>query len=76
MLKNKKIKRNWSNEDVGILTWILSKHIEQSETCKVENMTPQDWKIIARLIPGSTPTRCMFKWLSLKKFNLGSYRWE
>lgn len=29
MLKNKKIKKNWSEEDVKILIWIVSKYADK-----------------------------------------------
>lgn len=28
MLRNKKIKRNWNNEDITLLVWLVSKLIE------------------------------------------------
>lgn len=30
---------------------------------------------MAELVPGKTPAQCMFKWLSLKKYNLSEYPW-
>lgn len=29
MMKNKRIKKNWSEEDVQILIWIISKYCDQ-----------------------------------------------
>jgi hypothetical protein len=29
MIKNKKIKKNWSEEDVKILVWIISKYCDK-----------------------------------------------
>jgi len=31
MMKNKRIKKNWSEEDVQILLWVLSKHADRQE---------------------------------------------
>ena len=31
MLRNRKIKRNWNNEDISLLVWLVSKQIERRE---------------------------------------------
>lgn len=62
---------------------MLSKYIERESLAKIDDMVTlvliqdqKDWKFVSDLIPGSTADRCMFKWLSLKKFNLAKYKWE
>ena len=35
----------------------------------------EDWKFIAELIPGVLGHHCMFKWFSLKKYNLANNSW-
>ena len=60
MVKNKRIKKNWSEEDVKILTWIVSKYADSKQINYVERdlvinfitKTVDDWKFIASLIPG------------------------
>ena len=60
MVKNKRIKKNWSEEDVKILTWIVSKYADFKSINYVERdlvinfitKTVDDWKFIASLIPG------------------------
>jgi len=36
MMKNKRIKKNWSEEDVQILLWVLSKHADRQGYTDVE----------------------------------------
>ena len=31
MIKNKRIKKNWSEEDVQILLWVISKYAEKKK---------------------------------------------
>ena len=60
MVKNKRIKKNWSEEDVKILTWIVSKYsdfksinyVERDLVINFITKTVDDWKFIASLIPG------------------------
>lgn len=76
MLKNKKIKKNWSEDDVKILIWVLSKYADQLGIEDLEkDMGYKDWERISQLIPGVTANSCMFKWLSLKKINLSQSNW-
>jgi hypothetical protein len=35
-----------------------------------------DWTAISRMIAGSTPRSCMFKFVSLRKFKLAFHKWE
>ena len=73
MFKNKKIKKNWSEEDLKILVWIVSKYAEKHNIANIEKeFTYHDWSIVASLIPGVSLSNCMYKWLSLKKVNLST----
>ncbi len=84
MLKNKRIKKNWSEEDVQILIWVISKYADKKKFQDIEKEIVQhsfiqdseDWEMIASLIPGVTGESCMFKWLSLKKINLATNNWS
>lgn len=77
MLKNKRIKKNWSEEDIKILVWVLSKYADAHFVVDLEkDLQVEDWSNIAQLIPGVTANGCMFKWLSIKKVNLSSKNWE
>lgn len=77
MLKNKRIKKNWSEEDIKILVWVLSKYADLHSIADLEkDIQLEDWENIAQLIPGVTSHCCMFKWLSIKKINLSSKNWE
>lgn len=77
MIKNKRIKKNWSEEDVQILIWVVSKYADKKHFQDVEkDVDGQDWEMIASLIPGVTGQSCMFKWLSLKKINLATNNWS
>lgn len=76
MIKNKRVKKNWSEEDLKILVWVVSKYCQYHGISAVkESMTEADWNNIANLIPGVTGKSCMFKWLSLKKNNLADNSW-
>ena len=76
MIKNKRIKKNWSEEDLKILIWIISKYLDFNGITNIENgLNENDWEFIANLIPGVTAKGCMFKWLSLKKNNLADNGW-
>lgn len=76
MLKNKRVKKNWSEEDIKILVWVVSKYADfHSYTNLEKDMSGEDWQRIAQLIPGVSKHSCMFKWLSLKKINLSSKNW-
>ena len=84
MIKNKRIKKNWSEEDVKILIWLISKYADINAYQDVERdmvifllcKVNEDWEFISTLIPGVTPELCMFKWLSLKKINLATNNWS
>lgn len=84
MIKNKRIKKNWSEEDVQILIWVISKFADKQRYQDIEKelvLPPlykdhSDWQVIASLIPGVTAESCMFKWLSLKKINLATNNWS
>jgi hypothetical protein len=55
MIKNKRIKKNWSEEDVQILIWVVSKYADNKHFQDVEkDVDSQDWEMIASLIPGVT----------------------
>lgn len=36
MIKNKRIKKNWSEEDVQILIWVISKYADQKRYADIE----------------------------------------
>lgn len=36
MIKNKRVKRNWGNEDVSILLWVISKYCDMNKVRSVE----------------------------------------
>ena len=84
MIKNKRIKKNWSEEDVLILIWIVSKYADSKFIDYIERdlvypyfiQDSSDWNFIADLIPGVQGESCMFKWLSLKKNNLSDNNWS
>jgi len=77
MAKNKRIKKNWSEDDIKILVWILSKYSELHSISNLEkDLTFEDWERISQLIPGVCAKNCLFKWLSLKKVNLSSFSWS
>ena len=76
MVKNKKIKKNWSEEDLKILTWVVSKYSDLHCIIDLEkDLSQDDWVRISSLIPGVTHQSCMFKWLSIKKVNLSVQHW-
>ena len=37
MLKNKKVKKNWSNEDLKVLVWIVGKYCEKKRIKDLHN---------------------------------------
>ena len=77
MVKNKRLKKNWSEEDIRILVWIVSKYCDQQGISNIEKeLGEDDWERIAKLIPGVTGTNCMFKWLSIRKTNLSNCSWS
>jgi Cft2 family RNA processing exonuclease len=77
MLKNRKVKKNWSEEDLKILVWTVSKYADLHCFTDLEkDFTLEDWSNLAQLIPGVTPSSCMFKWLSIRKVNLSVQYWE
>lgn len=84
MIKNKRLKKNWSEEDVVILIWIVSKYADLKRLYYVQQdlvnfvliQLIEDWDYIAEMIPGVTGENCMFKWLSLKKNNLSENSWS
>ena len=77
MIKNKRIKKNWSEEDVQILIWVVSKYADKKGLEDIQkDLYSEDWEAIASLIPGVTGESCMFKWLSLKKINLATNNWS
>lgn len=76
MMKNRKIKKNWSEEDLKILVWTISKYADLHDILNLEkDISHEDWNNIATLIPGVNPQSCMFKWLSIKKINLSVQHW-
>lgn len=76
MMKNKRLKKNWSEEDVKILVWVISKYCDKHSIENIEKeLTMDDWERIAKLIPGVNANCCMFKWLSIKKTNLSNCNW-
>lgn len=76
MIKNKRIKKNWSQEDVIILVWIVSKYADYRDVELIErDLSKEHWDNIAELIPGVEGESCMFKWLSLRKSNLSENKW-
>lgn len=76
MVKTRRIKRNWGQEDLKILVWIVSKYCDLHHYSDLEkDITHEDWEIIASYIPGVTAEGCMFKWLSIKKITLSTHRW-
>lgn len=76
MMKNRKIKKNWSEEDLKILVWVISKYADLHCLVDLEkDLAQEDWDYIAQLIPGVTAHNCMFKWLSVKKTNLSVQHW-
>ena len=60
MIKNKRIKKNWSEEDVLIFIWVVSKYSDYKGADNVERdlvyfyfiQNAKDWQEIANLIPG------------------------
>ncbi len=84
MIKNKRIKKNWSEEDVKILIWVVSKYSDFRNIDYIDKelvfifliQDSSDWDFIASLIPGVQGENCMFKWLSLKKNNLSDNNWS
>ena len=83
MIKNKRIKKNWSEEDLKILVWVISKycqfhgisHVRDGMVSNFLFQTEADWNNVANVIPGVNGKTCMFKWLSLKKNNLADNGW-
>ena len=82
MIKNRKIKKNWSSEDILLLVWVIGKYIDQKQI-KVLDLSVLfsfikefDWKCIASLIPGTTAESCQFRWLNLHKNKLSSHQWR
>ena len=61
MAKNKRIKKNWSEDDIKILVWILSKYSELHSISNLEkDLTFEDWERISQLIPGvCAKTACL-----------------
>ena len=77
MVKNKKIKKNWSEDDVKVLVWVISKYCDKHYISNIEkDLLYEDWQNISQLIPGVSASNCMFKWLSMKKNNLSSFSWD
>ena len=83
MIKNNKLKKNWSEEDLHILVWLLSKYMERNSiSCHEQMVTSkviqakQDWINLSSMIPGSSSKSCMFKFVSLKKFKLAHHKWQ
>ena len=82
MIKNRKIKKNWSSEDILLLVWVIGKYIDQNQIKVLDllvrfySIQEFDWKCISSLIPGTTPESCQFRWLNLHKNKLSSHQWK
>lgn len=83
MKSNRKIKTNWSREDLIILLWVIEKFNKYtSKSCETYvigriTQTSEDWAAVGTLIPGKNGDQAMFKWLSLKSNRFTEKRqWE
>ena len=63
--------------------WILNKNASIYARKSVHTLVnfdwfqdDDDWKFISLLIPATSWKKCMFKWLSLKKFSLMVFKWS
>lgn len=52
MIKNKRIKQNWSEEDVIILMWVVSKYADWKNMGDVEKDLVKIWLILEYLMLG------------------------
>ncbi len=50
MIKNKRIKKNWSEEDVQILVWVISKYADKNNLFDIEK------EIVNPPLPSNTRT--------------------
>jgi hypothetical protein len=41
----------------------------------IEQVTQEEWQEIGQMYPGRTAEKCMFKWLTFRKFDLAKYPW-
>ena len=81
MLRNRKIKRNWNNEDIALLIWLVSKRLQLARLTHFNelvttNLFSKNWEFISALISGSSWQKCKFRWLSLKKVKLITHKWS
>lgn len=69
MRVNKKVKKNWSKEDVVILVWLLDNcgkdPNEFVNGCLIQD--DDDWKAVAEFIPGKEQEQSRFKWMALRR---------
>lgn len=82
MIKNRKIKKNWSLDDLRMLVWIISAYCnihgrKYSDLVRILVIQGErDWQEISAMIPGADGETIMFKWLGLRKNNLAMQQWR
>jgi hypothetical protein len=77
MKKSRKVKKNWSSNDMKVLIWIICKHSEKESINLSEIQSRDDfWRFISSVIPGTNPESCLFKWLNLRRYKITLHSWR
>ncbi len=70
----KRDRKNWSKVELGLLFFLLLKLVTE-EAVDVLELNEDQWARVGGMFPGRTGEKCMFKWLTFRKFELSSYPW-
>ena len=77
MKKARKLKKNWSSNDMKVLIWVICKYSQQQEISITEVQAHDEfWKFVSSVIPGTTPESCLFKWLSERRYKITLHSWK
>lgn len=70
----RRYRKNWSMAEMGLLFWVLLR-VQSLRGRTVLEMGPDEWEFVGGMIPGRNGEKCMFKWLTYRKFELCAYPW-
>jgi hypothetical protein len=70
----KRDRKNWSKVELGLLFFLVMR-VLQREQLGVLELGRGHWEFIGSMFPGRTGEKCMFKWLTFRKFDVASYPW-
>lgn len=67
-------KKNWNEEDIQLLFWIVDKYCKLNSTTH-KHLSEQDWKTISAFIPSKSTSGAQFKWLQMQKTSVTNQPW-